>query len=104
MSELEMQFHKAMIQVYDDAKQYCHYNATYFLQMLGERGGLATAKYLITTESPSEGFTRLWECRHLDLTVEAVALNPIYRALFTEEELRLARERLKQYGYEPRDS
>ena len=97
MSELEQQFHKAMIQVYKDAKLYCQYNATYFLQMVNEKGGLATAKYLITTENPSNGFRKLWECKRLDLTVEAVALKPIYRDLFTEDELRLARERLQEY-------
>ena len=72
MSELEQQFHKAMVQVYINAKRYCQYNATYFLQMLTERGGLATAKYLISTDTPSDGFTKLWECQRLDLTVEAV--------------------------------
>ncbi|MEO8613178.1 MAG: hypothetical protein ABI690_35130 [Chloroflexota bacterium] len=100
MSELEQQFHEAMIQVYKNAKLHCQYNATYFLQMLNERGGIATARYLITTDNPSEGFTKLWECQRLDLTVEAVALNPIYSELFTEDELRLAKERLQQYRYE----
>ncbi|SRR5258708_33556404 len=99
-SGLEEKFHKAMIQVYKDAKRYCYYNASYFIQMISERGALATAKYLITTDSPSEGFTKLWECNRLDLTVEAVALNPIYAELFTEEELRLAKERLKQNGFD----
>src|SRR5690242_7290402 len=100
-SALEQQFDEAMLQVYKDAKRECHYNATYFLQMVNERGGLATARYLITTDSPSEGFTRLWECKRLDLTVEAVALDPKYASLFTKEELGLARDRLREYGYEP---
>jgi hypothetical protein len=39
------------------------------------RGGLETAKYLIKTESPSEGYTRLYELGRLDLMVEAVALS-----------------------------
>lgn len=101
MSQLEQQFHEAMLQVYKDAKRYCKYHATYFLQMVTDRGGLATAKQLILAETPSDGFTTLWECGRLDLTVEAVALNPIYRELFSEDELRLAKERLLQYGYDP---
>src|SRR4051812_48052511 len=100
MSELEQQFDKAMLGVYENAIRYCQYKATYFFQMLSERRGLATARYLITTDKPSEGFTKLWECGHLDLTVEAVALNPIYASLFTEDELGLAKDRLQQYGYE----
>lgn len=102
MTDLKQQFHEAMIQVYKNAKLYCQYNATYFLQMVNERGGLATAQYLIVTDTPSEGFTKLWECQRLDLTVEAVALNPIYRSLFSEVELEMAKERLQQYGYEMR--
>lgn len=99
MTELEQQFHKAMVQVYENAKRYCNYRATYFLQMVSERGGLAAAKYLISTDAPSDGFTKLWECNRLDLTVEAVALSPQFASLFTEEELNLARERLREYGY-----
>ena len=101
MSELEQLFHEAMIQVYKDAKEYCQYNATYFLQMLSEKGGLRTAKHLITTDSPSDGFTTLYLCGRLDLCVESVALKPIYAELFTEEELILAKERLLEYGYDP---
>ena len=56
MSDLEQQFHEAMIEVYKNAKQYCKYNATYFLQMVIDKGGLAAAKYLIATDNPSEGF------------------------------------------------
>jgi len=98
MSDLEAQFHQAMLDVYKNAKTECQYNATYFLQMVIDKGGLAAAKHLINSDTPSEGFTKLWECGHLDLTVEAVALNPIYAELFTEEELTKARERLAQYG------
>lgn len=99
MSELEEQFHKAMIQVYENAKRYCKYNATYFLRMVSEKGGLVTAKQLIMSENPSDGFAKLWECGRLDLTVEAVALKPIYASLFTEEELACARDRLQKHEY-----
>lgn len=100
MTKLEQQFHQSMIQVYKDALAHCKYKAAYFLQMVNERGGLAAARYLIATDTPSEGFTKLWECGRIDLTVEAVIVrNPSYHELFTEEELRLAKERLQQYGY-----
>ena len=101
MSELEQKFHSAMIQVYKDAKEHCQYNATYFLRMVNEKGGLKTAKQLIVTESPSDGFTTLYLCGRLDLCVEFVALKSIYAELFTEEELEKARDRLQQYKCEP---
>jgi len=100
MSELEQKFHRTLVQGYEDAKRECGYNATYYIHMIAERGALATARHLITSDKPSDGFTRLWECGKLSFTVEAVALDPTYSSLFTEEELTLARERLQQYGYE----
>lgn len=96
---LKEQFDQAMLDIYRDVKKHCNYNATYFFQMLNERGGIAAARYLITTNTPSEGFTKLWVCGRLDLTVEAVVLKPEYASLFSEEELELARKRLEEYGY-----
>ncbi|MDP3442085.1 MAG: hypothetical protein Q8T08_04420, partial [Ignavibacteria bacterium] len=67
--------------------------------MVDERGGLRTAQYLLGTDNPSEGFTKLWEKGRLDLTVENLVLNPIYQELFSQDELTIARERLIKYGF-----
>jgi hypothetical protein len=48
------------------------YKATRFIHMLHEHGDLQTAKILIRAATVSEGYTALWERRHLDLTVEAL--------------------------------
>jgi hypothetical protein len=42
----------------------------------------------------------LWELRRLDLSVEALALEPEFHELFTRPELDTARRRLADYGYE----
>ncbi len=89
------------VEVYRRAKQEAGYHATYFLQMVSERGGLATARHLLQTSSVSDGFTTLWERHRLDLTVEAVVLRQQFAPLFTEQELRTARSRLEEYGYRP---
>ncbi len=99
MTKLESRFHRAMIGIYEKAKEECNYNATRFLTMVSESGGLATAKTLLATRRPSAGFTALWECKRLDLTVEALVLSPEFAPLFTDDEKRIARDRLKQYGY-----
>ena len=99
MTDLEIRFHKAMIDIYRVAKQECGYVATSFLQMVSEKGGLATAQTLLATTQPSEGFTTLWECGRLDLTVEALVLHPDYAPLFSEEEMSVAKKRLQDYGY-----
>lgn len=95
MKDLEMRFQKAMIGIYESAKDECRYNATRFLQMLSEKGGLATARTLLAISSPSEGFTVLWECGRLDLSLEAHVLKPEFAALFTEEEKCVAKQRLE---------
>ena len=45
------------------------------------------------------GFTRLWELRRLDLTVEAVVLRPEFASLFTPDERAVARQRLDSVGF-----
>lgn len=67
--------------------------------MIGDRGALGACRKLINDNNPSEGFTKLWELGRMDLTVEAVALRPLYKALFTQAERLKARGRLEEYGY-----
>lgn len=99
-AELEREWGVAMASIYRRARAEANYNAGYFLQMLSERGGLETARYLLHTPNVSEGFTHLWERGRLDLTVEAHVLQVEFEALFTLEERRIARDRMEQYGHE----
>lgn len=100
MNDIERQFNKAMVAVYEDAKRETGYNATRFLQMISEQGGVATARQLLHSTNVSDGFTALWERRRLDLAVESVVLKPEFEALFSDEEQEIARARLTSYGYE----
>lgn len=95
----ESSFHASMVRIYERARVEADYNATYFLRMLSEHGGVETARRLVTSTSPSEGFNQLWERRRLDLTVEAHVLAPEFRSLFTKQERTAARRRLEQYGW-----
>lgn len=97
--DLEELFHAAMLDIYRQANEQCHYNATRFLSMVVSRGGVETAKMLLATYVPSDGYVRLWELGRLDLTVEACVLQERYASLFTAEELVQARTRLEAYGY-----
>ena len=96
---LERSFHKAMVRVYDRAKSEAGYNATRFIQMVAEQGGVAAARVLIGSKVPSDGFVALWQARRLDLTVEALILEPKWFGLFTAPEREAARQRLRDYGY-----
>ena len=97
---VEERFHRAMINIYETAKEECDYNATYFIQMVAEHGGVETARRLLRAKEPQYGFTALWECGRLDLTVEAHVLKPEFAELFSEAERCVARQRLEDYGYE----
>jgi hypothetical protein len=102
VNETEKQFNRAMIAIYQTAKQDLHYNAARFAQMLGEHGGLATARQLLWSDKPSDGFTTMWERGRLDLTVEAHILLTDFETLFTDADRQRARDRLDQYGWQPR--
>jgi hypothetical protein len=98
---VQIRFGQAMWQIYEDAKQ-LGYVAAYFARMLNERGAINTARKLINDVGTSDGFTKLWELQRLDLSVEAVALRPEFRGLFTSDELNRCRLRLAEYGFTPK--
>ncbi len=101
MQKLQDQFDVAMFNIYKRAKNEAAYNATIFLGMLHDRGGLETARFLINSPKPSDGYTHLYERERLDLTVEAMVIETSkWHQLFTKEELDRARKRLTDYGYE----
>ncbi len=96
---LERQFEELLISLYKRALYECGYNATRFLQMLREYGGLQTAKILLHSPGFQYGFEKLWELNWLDLSVEANILKAPWDTLFTEEEKNIARKRLVYCGY-----
>ena len=98
-TEAERHFHEAMLGIYRQAKAEAAYNATRFLGMVVERGGLETARYLLHAPTVSEGYAALWERKRLDLTVEAMILQPEWQDLFSDDERRIAVNRLREYGY-----
>jgi hypothetical protein len=91
--DIVRQFERDMEAIYDKAKA-IGYNATRYLVMLREHGGLDTAYRLLSGDSVSYGFTELWLMGRSDLTVESLALRPEYASLFSPEELQAARTRL----------
>ncbi len=101
MADLKKQFDEAMMNVYRTAKDECGYNATYFLQMLYDKRGIATAKQLLASDGEQYGFEKLWELGRLDIKVECLVLNPAFRSMFDEGELEQARGRLKKYDFDP---
>lgn len=94
------EFEAAMFQIYSRALNEAKYKASQFHNMLCDQGGLLTAKILINSPKVSTGYTKLWELKRLDLTVEAVIFeNSKWHSLFSEDELKKCKKRLNDYGY-----
>jgi hypothetical protein len=72
-----------------------------FFEMLSSLGGLGTAHRLLGASEVSSGFTALYERNRLDLTVEALVVQPQFAGLFSDYELEVARQRLRDLGYSP---
>ena len=87
--------------LYEVMKREYHYNATYFLQMLYEKGGVAAAKTLLASRTPQQGLHKLWELGRLDMSVEAAVMSDNYSVLFTADEVQEARKRMEDLGYIP---
>jgi hypothetical protein len=71
MQDPSKNFDGAMFDIYRRAKSEAGYNATTFLQMLSNRGGLDTAKYLINSPKQSVGYAAL--------CYEGVLISPLRR-------------------------
>ena len=67
---------------------------------LAALGALEMAHRQLRNPTTSQGFARLWEMGRLEQSVEALALRPEFASLFSEEERRIARDRLVNKGYE----
>jgi hypothetical protein len=91
---LVARFDAAMLDIYYNAKREIGYNATRFLVMVKELSGLDAAHHLLAGDRIHDGFAELLLAGRPDLTVEALVLEPEFQALFSADELRVARERL----------
>ncbi len=98
---LEKQFHQDMLDGSVELRTKHGYNPTYFLQMVHEHGGVGAVRRLLQTPNYQDGLTSLWEINRLDMSCEAAALDPRYASLFTAEEKREAKKRLKAMNYVP---
>lgn len=90
MDALAIKFEEEIRDKMRRAKKECKYNPTRFIQMLAQYGGVGTAKKLIADAiegKMSDGFTTLYLCGRLDLTMEDSVCKPEYQSLFSPEEI-----------------
>jgi hypothetical protein len=75
------------------------YTPHVFLKMKIEHGTVDAIKRLINSKEISDGFTKLWKLGKLNLSMENIIQEPAWVNLFTEDERKKAKKRLKKYGY-----
>jgi hypothetical protein len=97
--DLEQLFHNEMVNIYNVAKEKYGYNATRFLQMINNHGGYETAKKLLATKGHPDGLTKLLEENGLEISMEATILKKPWINLFSDNEVLIAKKRLKDLGY-----
>ncbi|WP_407542458.1 hypothetical protein Q0M94_22935 (plasmid) [Deinococcus radiomollis] len=101
MSEsLEARFEKALL-ADAEAVGKIDYDPRRFKLMIRQKGGVETARTLLQPGAASYGFEVLREKGHLELSMEALLVQAPWRALFSDEELMTAMERLWAGGYIP---
>jgi hypothetical protein len=98
---VEKAWHRELVKTYEEARA-LGYDARRFIQMVAERGAVDAARHLIDDYDDvktSDGFRALWQLWRLDLTVEARALKPEFRSLFTAAQRATCKRRLELHGW-----
>ncbi|TAN43023.1 MAG: DUF2442 domain-containing protein [Nitrospirae bacterium] len=91
-------FNQAVLTAYKEAVRKCNHKFPVFKKMFSEHGGIETAKRLLHAPLQA-GFTVLWECKCLDLSIEYLVLKSQFANLFTEKEKAIAKKRLEDHDY-----
>jgi hypothetical protein len=91
-TRLEIDFENALREAAQICIRQYNYRPTYFLSMLGGRGGVATAKALLSKPTPSSGFSKIiMDFNRPDLTMEHYVSEPKFQTLFSEAEIAKAK-------------
>lgn len=72
------------------------YNPTYFIKMRKQDGTINAIKTLIHNSKAQGGFIKLHELRRPDLAMESIVLEEQWHDLFTEEDRKAARNKLRK--------
>lgn len=90
---LARDFEKELLNTYRECEK-LGYRPTGMLDLMERRGAVDAARHLLA-KPPSDGFARLFELGRLDLAIESIVLKPEWTGLFSDEERRVARRRLR---------
>lgn len=96
MDELEQEFHRLVAGIPDRVRDAIGYRANRFRQAHQNMPGYKIAHHFLATKEPSDGFIELWISGRADLSLENLVLQHAeFHHRFSEAELRVARERMR---------
>src|SRR6266849_9685676 len=107
--ELERKFQNRLLEVVVEVGRYTRLGLTTIREDIQSIGGLQAAKkhlcarvklYNLSTP-PSRFFLTTRRVGRMDLSIEAIALEPSWRGLFTQDETDQAMATLSEYGFTP---
>jgi hypothetical protein len=111
MTSLEEAFHRRLLAAVMEVKQHTHAGIKKTLEQIQSVGGLQAAKDLLRSsfdvllnrfwDRPGDYFRAAKRVGRMDLTVEAVVLEPTWAGLFNREELDTAASKLSEHGFNP---
>lgn len=99
-TQLEKEFLDFVMNDVRILKEKYDYNPSFFLKMISQYGAVDTAKRLIHSSKPSEGYTKLWEIKALKYSVENQIQDKRWKDIFTDDEREKAKKRLSDYGFQ----
>lgn len=99
LAALRQRFHALMVDTVHRCKAEIKYNPSYVVAHMADHDGVDTAIWLVSIPTYSSGFMRLYEAKRLDLSAEALILQPAYAPLFPVELRQRAWDTLKEYHW-----
>nr|WP_242623218.1 hypothetical protein [Pseudonocardia sediminis] len=87
-------FDRVMFGVIETCRTELGYNPQYLREMVLQHGAVGATRRLLASPTVSDGFVRLWDAGRLDLTVEALVVDPRFVSLFGDRERAVAQDRL----------
>ncbi len=98
-TELENELKEILLKSCEESEKF-GYNAGFFRGKINRDGAVETIKFLIDRPNPSTKFIEFWNDGKLIFSAEALILkHPKFHKLFTDDLLKIARERLIEHGY-----
>ncbi|WP_315081823.1 hypothetical protein [uncultured Clostridium sp.] len=99
MDALEKKLQQEVIKSCEIAEKECGCKMTRFLETIERFGIVRTAQEIFRKGRTSDCFSKLVEEGCIELTMEAIIVEPQYAKLFTDEEVNSCYELLCEKGY-----